>query len=137
MVRYSTSKKRIWLPIVVIIIIISIIVYIKYQDFYLTATVLIFPFFFLPSIMRSKRGDPDLIIMDTKLIKRGKPINKEFELSEYYDFKIEKSVLKIKRIYGYKMIDEVKKRDLLVNPIYRDSLEEILIKITKRINNQN
>jgi len=132
MIRYSTSKKRIWIPIVTIIIIISILLFIKYKDFYLSATALILPLFFLPRIMRSKRGDPDLAIIDTKLIIRGLPINKEFELTDYYEFKIEESFLKIKRIYGYKMVDEDLRKDLLVKPVYQDSLQHILDKLTKR-----
>ncbi|MCK5388183.1 MAG: hypothetical protein KAJ22_02760 [Candidatus Izimaplasma sp.] len=128
MKRYSTSKKRIWIPFVAILFIAAIVVYISYKDFYLSATVLIIPLFFLPTIIRNRRGDPDLIIIDTKLIIRGIPINKEFDLSEYYEFKIEKSILNIKGIYGYKLIDEITKRDLLVRPIYQDSLEVIMKK---------
>ena len=129
MEKYKTFKKKIWLPIVLILLIISIIVFIIYKDFYLSATVLIIPLFFLPTISRSKRGDPDLIIIDALLIIRGMPINKEFDLNEYYEFKIEKSILNIKNIYGYKIVDEVEKRDLLVRPIYQDSLVEILKKL--------
>lgn len=128
MKRYETSKKRVWIPFVTVIVIAAIVVYIIYQDFYLSATVLIIPLFFLPSIMRSKRGDPDLVIIDAKLIKRGLPLNKEFDLSEYYEFKIEKSFFKINCIYGYKVVDEMKIRDLIVRPIYQDSLEIIMKK---------
>jgi|LGVF01.2.fsa_nt_gb hypothetical protein len=126
--RYSTTRKRIWIPFVSVVITVAIVVFIIYKEIYLSATVLIIPLFFLPSILRSRRGDPDLVIIDTKLVKRGIPINKEFELSEYYEFKIEKSILNIKGIYGYKIVDEIKKRDLLVRGIYQDSLETILKK---------
>jgi len=129
MEKYKTFKKRIWIPVIIIIVIISIIVFIIYKDFYLSATILIIPLFFLPTISRSKRRDPDLIIIDSLLIIRGMPINKEFDLREYYEFKIEKSILNIQNIYGYKMVDEVKKRDLLVRPIYQDSLAKILTKL--------
>ncbi len=129
MEKYKTFKKRIWIPVIIIIVIISIIVFIIYKDFYLSATILIIPLFFLPTISRSKRRDPDLIIIDFLLIIRGMPINKEFDLREYYEFKIEKSILNIENIYGYKMVDEVKKRDLLVRPIYQDSLAKILTKL--------
>jgi len=129
MEKYKTFKKRIWIPVIIIIVIISIIVFIIYKDFYLSATILIIPLFFLPTISRSKRRDPDLIIIDFLLIIRGMPINKEFDLREYYEFKIEKSILNIENIYGYKMVDEVKKRDLLVRPIYQDSLVKILTKL--------
>lgn len=129
MEKYKTFKKRIWIPVIIIIVIISIIVFIIYKDFYLSATILIIPLFFLPTISRSKRRDPDLIIIDSLLIIRGMPINKEFDLREYYEFKIEKSILNIENIYGYKMVDEVKKRDLLVRPIYQDSLVKILTKL--------
>ena len=129
MEKYKTFKKRIWIPVIIIIVIISIIVFIIYKDFYLSATILIIPLFFLPTISRSKRRDPDLIIIDFLLIIRGMPINKEFDLREYYEFKIEKSILNIQNIYGYKMVDEVKKRDLLVRPIYQDSLVKILTKL--------
>ena len=126
--RYSTSKKRIWIPFVAIIFIVSLVMYIIFKDFYLVATVWLIPLFFLPSIMRSKRGDPDLVIIDSKLVKRGIPINKEFELSEYYEFKIEKTRIGLKAIYGYKLVDEIKKRELLIRSIYKDSLETILSK---------
>ncbi len=129
MEKYKTFKKRIWIPVIIIIVIISIIVFIIYKDFYLSATILIIPLFFLPTISRSKRRDPDLIIIDSLLIIRGMPINKEFDLKEYYEFKIEKSILNIENIYGYKMVDEVKKRDLLVRPIYQDPLVKILTKL--------
>ena len=129
MKKYETSKKRIWIPFVAIVIIASLVIYIIYREFYLSATVLIIPLFFLPSIMRSRRGDPDLVIIDTKLIKRGLPLNKEFELSEYYEFKIEKSIIGIKGIYGYKIVDEIKIRKLIVRGIYQDSLGAILKKI--------
>ena len=126
--RYSTSKKRIWIPFVAIDLIAALVVYILYQDFYLVATVLLIPLFFLPSITRARRGDPDLVIIDSKLVKRGIPINKEFELSEYYEFKIEKTRIGLKAIYGYKLVDEIKKRELLIRSIYKDSLETILSK---------
>ena len=128
MKRYSTSKKRIWIPFVVIIVMCAIGIYIIYRDFYLVATILLIPLFFLPSILRSKRGDPDLVIIDSKLIKRGIPLNKEFELSEYYEFKIEKTRLLFKALYGYKLVDEIRIRDLIIRDIYQDSLEEILKK---------
>ncbi len=127
--RYSTTKKRIWIPFVAIVFIAALVVYIIYKEIYLSLTILILPLFFLPSIMRSRRGDPDLVIIDSKLVIRGVPINKEFELSEYYEFKIEISILKVKGIYGYKLVDEVKKRELLVRGIYQDSLETILKKL--------
>ena len=129
MTRYSTSKKRIWIPFVAIIFIVSLVMYIIFKDFYLVATVWLIPLFFLPSISRSRRGDPDLVIIDSKLVKRGRPINKEYDLSEYYEFKIEKSILMIKGLYGYKMVDEIKMRKLIVRPIYQDSLETILKKL--------
>ncbi len=126
MKKYETSKKRVWIPFVIIIGIAAVIIYIIYRDFYLVGTVILIPLFFLPSIMRSKRKDPDLVIIDYKLIKRGRPINKEYELSEYYEFKIEGKFSLTSKIYGYKLVDEIKKRDLLVRPIYQDSLETIL-----------
>ena len=129
MKRYSTSKKRIWIPLITIVFIVSLVVFIIFKEFYLVATVWLIPLFFLPSISRSKRGDPDLIIIDSKLIKRGVPINKEYDLTEYYEFKIEKSIVMIKGLYGYKMVDEIKIRKLILRPIYQDSLETILEKL--------
>lgn len=126
--RYSTSKKQIWIPVVVMIFIAALVMYILYKEIYLSLTILLVPLFFLPTIMRSRRGDPDLIIKDSLLIIRGIPINKEFDLSEYHEFKIEKSILNIKGIYGYKTVDETLKRDLLVRPKYKDSLEIIIKK---------
>jgi len=126
--RYATTKKRIWIPSIVIIFIASLVIYFIYKEIYLSLTILIIPLFFLPSITRSKRGDPDLLIKDSLLLIRGIPINKEFNLSSYYEFKIEKSFLNIKGIYGYKVVDEIVKRDLLVRPIYQDSLETIMKK---------
>ena len=132
--RYETSKKRIWIPLVAIDFIAALVVFILYKDFYLVATVLLIPLFFLPSIMRAKRGDPDLVIIDSKLVKRGLPLNKEIELSEFYDFKIEKTRIGLKAIYGYKLVDEVKIRELIIRAIYQDSLETILKKFYSGMN---
>ncbi len=131
MIRYSTQKKRLWIPMILLIAFMAILIYITYHDFYLSATALLLPLFALPSILRSKRGDPDLAIIDTKLVIRALPINLEYELSEYYEIKIEKNLFQIKRIVGYKMVDETKIKDVLVRPFYQDSLEKILTKLTK------
>ncbi len=131
MIRYSTQKKRFWIPMVLLIGFMAILIYITYHDFYLSATALLLPLFALPSILRSKRGDPDLAIIDTKLVIRALPINKEYELSEYYEIKITKNLFGIKRIVGYKIVDEIIISEVLVRPFYQDSLAKILTKLLK------
>ncbi len=126
MVRYSITKKGPWIPMTLAVILTGLLIYITYHDLYLAAAALLVPVISLPNFIRSRRGGPDLSIIDHKLVIKALPNNLEYDLSEYYEFKIEKNLFKIKRLVGLKIVDGTEKSDLLVKPIYKDSLETIL-----------